>query len=120
LVGFCYTLVLSNREFQEGDIVISTPTKEGKFYAFKILKIDTWPDHSRVWHVLTYKPFDHEPSVDEAKTFSILSWHSPIASFESTAKLIIHSPVTKEDLHGFMEYLKLTDYDRYIREGGKE
>jgi len=108
---------MNNNKIREGDIGF-TQLPDKKYYPFKILKIETWPDNSTVWHVLNYDLLDHEPTEIDVKTFKVRSWHAPIASFEKDAKFIANLPVTNDELKGYFEYLKQTDFRRYIKESG--
>lgn len=104
-------------EIKEGDIGFSQlPNKE--YRPFKILKIGVCPDNSETWHVLSYETLDYEPTEADVKNFKVFGWHSPIASFEKEAKILTNSPVTKDELKGYFEYLRRTDFPRYVQESG--
>lgn len=106
---------MSDKNFKEGDIIY-TKAKDSKYDVYKILKIDDWPDESKVWHVLSYHTLDKIPTISDIKSLKPFIWHSPISSFNNTAVVIANRPVTKEDLFGYYEYLKLTDPHRYHNE----
>lgn len=110
---------MGDKKFTEGDVIVSE-TSNGKFQPYKILKIETIPDGANTWHVLMYGSLDHMPTSDDVKNFSVTALHIPVASFEENAKLISHSEVLKEDLEGFFEYLRQTDFNRYIKESGED
>ena len=103
--------------FKEGDIIYTQ--KEGKYSPYKILRIETWPDHSKVWHIRIYKELDHQPTVMDIKKLKIFIGHVPIGSLDKDAHFITNMPVTTEDLDGYYEYLKRTDYSKYAKETGQ-
>ena len=109
---------MHNSQISEGDIGF-TQLSDKKYYPFKILKIETWPDNSIVWHVLNYEAVDSEPTEADIKNFKIIAWHAPIDSFEKDAKFITNIPVINEELKGYFEYLKQTNFRRYIQESGE-
>ncbi|HVY67807.1 MAG TPA: tetratricopeptide repeat protein [Patescibacteria group bacterium] len=110
---------IENKKVVEGDIIVTTLPKDNKFYPYKVLKIESWPDESITWHVLGYVPLDYNPTEKDISKLSVRAWHIPIRSFEDKIQIITHSTVTENELQGYFEYLKLTDFPRYIKETGK-
>jgi tetratricopeptide (TPR) repeat protein len=88
-----------------------------------ILEVDPWPDGTAAAHCLSYKPMDAKPTADSLKQAQVSIWHAPIdaGSFgEEGWELIGNRPPTEEDLIGFAEYLRLTDFPRYLEVTGKD
>jgi len=87
----------------------------------KILMIDTWPDHTITAHCLSYRPSPDKPSMGDLPKLQVLALHAPIAaeSFRGWER-IGRASVTKDDLAGFVEYLRLTDFRRYITFTGQD
>lgn len=103
--------------FREGDIIYTQ--KEGKYSPYKILRIETWPDHSKVWHVRVYEKINYQPTPADVKKFEVFAHHGPHSSFEKEANFIINLPVTEDELGGYYSYRKHTDYIRYAEETGQ-
>lgn len=88
-----------------------------------ILEVDPWPDGTAAAHCLSYKPMDAKPTADSLKQAEVSIWHAPIdaGSFgEEGWELIGNRQPTEEDLIGFAEYLRLTDFPRYLEVTGKD
>ncbi len=88
----------------------------------KILSVDAWPDGTSVAHCLTYLPMPSKPTVESLKKANVRIWHAPInaGSFSTGWELIGNQAPSKDDLVGFIEYLKLTDFPRYISFTGQD
>lgn len=97
-----------------GDIIVQ-PEKNG-WAAIKILAIDQLADGTAAAHCLTYNPVPDKPTVASLKLATVMIWHAPIdaASFSTGWERIGNQAPTQRDLAGFIEYLKLTDFPRYI------
>lgn len=104
-------------EFREGDVIYIKRAEE--YWPYKILRIETWPDNSKVWHVRVYEKINYQPSPDDVKKFEVFSHHGPHSSFEKEANFIINLPVTEEELSGYYSYRKHTDFIRYAEETGQ-
>lgn len=102
-----------------GDLIIK---KEGSDWkAIKILAVDPWPDGSAVAHCLSYEPMINKPTVASLKQAAVRVWHAPIdARSFSTWELVGNQAPSKDELSGFIEYLKLTDFPRYISFTGQD
>lgn len=112
---------LSHTNMKPGDI-ITQKNEKGEWSVVKILEMDKWPDGSYAAHCLTYKSVPNKPTKTSIKNLSVLIYHAPIAakSFEKGWELIDNQPVVKEELFGFVEYLKQTDFPRYIKFTGQD
>jgi tetratricopeptide (TPR) repeat protein len=96
---------------KEGDIIYS---KSGdKYYVLKILKVDEY----ETYHTLSYTPMDEVPDKENIKDLEVWIWHSPIGSFPD-AVYITNEEVAENELQGYFEYLKQTDYRKYLEEKG--
>ena len=103
-----------------GDVIVNQD--KGQWSAIKILAVDQWPDGSSAAHCLTYKAVPTKPSLESLQQAAVLVWHAPIdaASFRKGWELIGNRVPTKAELVGFVEYLKLTDFPRYVAITGQD
>lgn len=88
---------------------------DNKYFVYKLVRKD---DQTQIHHVLVYKPFDVEPVNVNIKDLEILAKHLPIDN-PKNYKIIANVDVLPEELEGFYEFLKLTDFARYLEESGK-
>lgn len=88
---------------------------EGKYYVYKLLRIDPI---TNIHHVIVYKPFDKVPNTININNLSVYATHIPIDS-PKEYKVMVNQAVTEQDLLGFYDYLKLTDFARYLEETGR-
>ena len=65
---------------------------------------------------LTYKAMPSKPTIESLKQAPVLVWHAPIdaSSFNQGWERIGNQAPSKDELAGFVEYLKLTDFPRYV------
>jgi tetratricopeptide (TPR) repeat protein len=103
-----------------GDLIVQK--EKAGWRAIKILAVDLWPDGSAAAHCLNYELMTGRPTVDSLKMAPVRIWHAPIdaRSFSKGWELIGNQPPSKEELSGFIEYLKLTDFPRYVSFTGQE
>jgi len=103
-----------------GDMIVQRD-KDG-WVTIKILAVDSWPDGTSAAHCLTYKPVPSKPTTESLKRAEVRIWHAPIdaRSFKEGWELIGNQTPTKDELVGFIEYLKLTDFPRYIDFTGQD
>lgn len=87
---------------------------DGKYYVYKLLRIDS---ETGIHHVIVYQPFEYSPDEIDFKTLEVLTKHIPIDT-PKEYKIIGHSDVTEQELQGFYDYLKLTDFARFLEETG--
>ncbi|TDM04813.1 MAG: tetratricopeptide repeat-containing protein [Ideonella sp. MAG2] len=105
---------------KQGDVIVQ---KDGTGWsAIKILTVDPWPDGTAAAHCLTYKSAKSKPTIESLKNAAVLVWHAPIdaASFGRGWERIGNIAPSKDELVGFVEYLKLTDFPRYINFTGQD
>lgn len=95
------------RSIQEGDILYDK--YDDKYHVCKIIKVDEFG----TYHTLTYAPIDIIPTEDDIGQLEVFVWHSPIASFPNS-KFLTNIPVKEEELMGYIEYLKLTNFNKYL------
>ena len=88
----------------------------------KILCVDPWPDGSLSAHCRTYMPVAQRPVAGGLDKLEVRVGHAPIAaaSFSRGWKRIANLPVLAADLDGFLVYLKLTDFPRYLQVSGHD
>jgi tetratricopeptide (TPR) repeat protein len=112
---------LSQSNIKTGDI-ITQKNEKGEWSVVKVLEMDKWPDGTYAAHCLTYKAFSTKPTKASIKGLSVLIYHAPIdaKSFNKGWELLDNQPVVKEELVGFVEYLKQTDFPRYIKYTGQD
>lgn len=103
-----------------GDLIVQKG-KDG-WQAVKILEVDFWPDGSSAAHCLSYSPLSDKPTVESLTQAGVRIWHAPIdaGSFKQGWELLGNRPPTKDEMVGFVEYLRLTDFPRYIRITGQD
>lgn len=104
-----------------GDL-ITQQDEDGRWSVIKILCVDQWPDGSAAAHCRTYMPVDRRPTTSDLATLRVRVGHAPIAagSFARGWKRIGNQPVVPEDIDGFLVYLKLTDFPRYLKVSGED
>lgn len=113
----------SNPAFQinRGDILVQQE-KSGDWSAIRILEIDLAPDGSSIAHCLLYQASPVRPQAETIKSHPVRIWHAPIAasSFSAGWEKAGNEPVTQGELAGFFEFLKLTNFPRYLRVTGQD
>ncbi|MFZ6874995.1 tetratricopeptide repeat protein [Undibacterium sp. Di27W] len=100
-------------DLHPGDLIIRE--KKPGWIAIKILAMDTGPDGDATAHCLTYESVSDKPDITSLQKTKVKVWHAPIdaKNFATAWERIGNSQVTKEELIGFVEYLKHTDFSRY-------
>ncbi len=111
------SMAQSNQEIlklKKGD-VITQINSDGDWKVVKVLEVDQWPDDSLVAHCLTYQSVATKPTLEEIKSLDVFAYHAPIdaASFQLGWELLGNQAPSSEELIGFIEYLRLTDFQRY-------
>lgn len=106
---------------QPGD-VITQPNGEGAWDVIKILEVDNYSDGSSGAHCLVYVATANKPDVAAIAGLTTEIMHAPIAaeSFGNGWERVGNFPVVEEELEGFFEYLKLTDFARYLSATGQD
>lgn len=97
-------------ELKSGDIFYIKSNNQ--YFVYKLLKKDK---ETGIHHVLVYKPFDLEPKGQDFVNLEIYTAHIPIDT-PKDYKIIGHDEVSISELQGFYDYLKLTDFARYLEE----
>lgn len=107
------------KKMEAGDIIISKPGKNG-WSAVKILAIDSWPSGDETFHCLSYCATAERPTPKSADGLEVSIYHAPIAGgdFRLNWEVLCSPGVENDDLVGFIEYLKLTDFSRYVEMTG--
>jgi tetratricopeptide (TPR) repeat protein len=102
--------------------VIAEQDKSGVWHAIKIIRVDSFPDGTSTAHCLSYNDALSKPGVSSLAALGVRIWHAPISasSFGRGWERICHQTVSKEELVGFIDYLKLTDFPRYIAFTGQD
>lgn len=93
-----------HKDFKEGDIFYTE--KNGKYQAFKLLKIDP------VFHTFHTKAFEETSDIPMSNTIDQLTvqvHHFPVSNTGFThPKFIANQAITDDDLVGYLEYIKQT------------
>jgi tetratricopeptide (TPR) repeat protein len=99
---------------QPGDLIVSRDEQD--WNAIKILLVDPWPDGSAAAHCLIYETLPTKPTLEVLRSAEVRLWHTPIdaGSFRSGWELIGNQAPSNDECVGFIEYLKLTDFSRYV------
>ncbi|MDR6517989.1 tetratricopeptide (TPR) repeat protein [Variovorax paradoxus] len=105
---------------KKGDVLAYRSDKAWR--AVWVLEVDPWPDGTSVAHCLSYQPLDQKPTVESLKHAEVLIWHSPIDAdgVSRGSELIGNRQPAEDDLIGFAEYLRLTDFPRYLELMGQD
>ena len=104
-----------------GDVLVSQKAGDS-WSAVKILAIDEWPDSSQVLHAMLYEPSAERPTVETIGSLRVAVWHVPMAAqaYRVGWEVLCSAPVRDQELKGFHEYLKLTDFPRYATATGQD
>lgn len=111
----------SSNALKPGD-VLAQEGDSGKWHVVRVLEVDTWPDGTKTAHCLTYEDTESKPTLDSIQSLTVRIWHAPIAeeSFRTEWDLIGNSKISRNELKGFLEYLKINDFPRYIKVSGTD
>jgi len=106
--------VTEKLSMEPGDLIVQR-SKDG-WAALKILAVDPGSDGTATAHCLRYKSVPSKPTVESLQQTPILAWHAPInaASFSQGWERIGNGPLSNDELVGFVAYLKLTNFPRYV------
>src|SRR5688572_10067611 len=88
----------------------------------RIIEVDEAPDGGSTAHCLTYEPSYIKPTMASLPKLGIRVWHVPIlaGSFLSGWERLGNQHITKDELRGFIEYLKHTNFQRYLLLTGQD
>ena len=119
-LGISCAQARENLSVKPGDLIVQYD-KNG-WAAIKILAVDPWLDGTAAAHCLTYKAMPNKPTIESLKQAPVLVWHAPIdaSSFNQGWERIGNQAPSKDELAGFVEYLKLTDFPRYVAFTGQD
>jgi tetratricopeptide (TPR) repeat protein len=103
-----------------GDILIQR-AGDGAWRTVRILEVDEAPDGGSVAHCLSYEPSKTKPTMVALAQLPVRIGHAPIlaSSFASGWERLGNQPVSEDELQGFVEYLKHTNFPRYLRLTGQ-
>lgn len=103
----------------EGD-VLAFYSEEG-WRAIRILRVTDGPSGDPTAHVLIYKTLPEKPSMVRLLTADVSVWHAPVAVSGVThgGTYLGNRPVVPEELTGFHEFLKQTNFMQYLAEIGQ-
>lgn len=99
-----YNYCMTTDTFTPGDILY-TKTSYG-YLTYKLLKIETFPDDSAIWHLMPYEPLDREPTAADIPNLQVRALHVPIVEFPDEATVIGHVDLTEDDFEGYEVYLE--------------
>jgi tetratricopeptide (TPR) repeat protein len=92
-------------QYSEGDIFYTTVND--KYYIYKILVIETAYEG---YHVMTFAPLDHRPTIGDIDRLKILTYHSPFDKKAFRDGIILtNQEVKSKELIGYHEYLRQTN-----------
>ena len=71
-------------------------------------------------HVLLYQVLAGRPTLEDVDRAKVFVWHAPIAhaAMERDSEVLGNRPVTSDELIGYYEFLKQTDFKAYMDEKG--
>lgn len=104
----------------QGDIY-AYRSSDGAWRAAKVLRVTEFGDHEATVHVLMYQSLAERPSLQTLEQAQVFVWHAPIAlsGAAQNAEILGNQPVKPEELVGYHEYLKQTDFRTYLDETGQ-
>lgn len=106
--------------FEAGDVLYIEDAEAHLFYAYKIVRIESWETDEDTWHVRSYYPLGHRPTVADLPALSVQSPHISMSPFPELAHFLAHQVVEPAELQGFLDYLKQTQFHRYLTETGQD
>lgn len=110
----------AKRSFEVGDVLVSR-SGNGEWKTVKVLAVDSWPDDGDTLQCLVYRPIAHVPTAESFRSPDDPGYHGPISAegFAEGWDVLCTSPIEEGDLVGFIEYLKMTDFGRYLEVTGQ-
>jgi tetratricopeptide (TPR) repeat protein len=104
-----------------GDVLVAQKGDDS-WSVVKILAIDEWPDKSQVFHCMFYEPSPRRPTAETIKSLNVVARHAPMSAqaYRDGWEVLCSTPVHDQELGGFHEYLKLTDFPRYATVTGQD
>lgn len=101
-------------DLKPGDVIAQR--RETGWSVIKILEIDVGPGGEATAHCLLYGEAADKPDLASSAALPVRILHAPIraASFSDGWERLGNSPVVPTEQSGFVEYLKQTDFPRYL------
>jgi tetratricopeptide (TPR) repeat protein len=111
----------SETSLKAGDVIISQ-REDGNWATTKILAVDSWQDGSETFHCLCYEPAGSRPTESTIDSLRIRIHHAPMdaADFKANWQVLGSRPINDDELVGFAEYLRHTDFPRYLDLTGQD
>lgn len=110
-----------NEEYKlkKGDILV---TKIEQWETLKIINIDSVNPNDLTIHTILFESSKQKPTLESTKELGIKALHAPVstAMFSNGWELIGNSAVEDNELKGFIEYLKNTNYQKYAEFTGQK
>lgn len=108
-------------EVAPGDVIVKQQ-EGGSWRVMKILQVDSLADGTSTAHCLFYNDAPDKPTGAFAGKLGVKIWHTPIlaSGLGSGWERISNQVVHREELIGFIEYLKHTDFTRYSSFTGQD
>jgi tetratricopeptide (TPR) repeat protein len=106
------------RVVKAGDLLVFDADGGGVRPA-RLLALDAEPP---IAHLLLFERREAVPRPEEFPGLPVWAWHVPLAADAvlRDARVVGHAPVRPEELQGFAEYLKRTDFSRYLAVTGQD
>lgn len=106
---------VNNVTLKQGDVIVQK-NKDNTWSVIKVLEVDRALDIESSVHCLIFKSVHQKPNLEQIGSLEILAYHAPISlnGFDNKWEIIGNVLPRKEELVGFIEYLKLTNFDRYL------
>nr|MDO8110604.1 tetratricopeptide repeat protein [Candidatus Sigynarchaeota archaeon] len=92
---------------------------DNEYHVYKVLKVEPLPGGQHVFHLLVYKPVAVKPEPRDIGALEVFAWHVPLASI-GDATFLANVPLQPEEFQGYIEYLRLTDFNKYLEFTGKD
>ncbi|MDR7122964.1 tetratricopeptide repeat protein [Rheinheimera soli] len=119
IIAFVGTLISSQahsivqeHQLVAGDVLVK---KEILWKTVKILEVDKSENNQVTLHAVFFEESKEKPSLSNLNNVLIKIHHAPVDAdgFKQSWELLGNSTVTNNELEGFFEYLKQTDFQRY-------
>lgn len=104
-----------------GDVITQDKGHKG-WSVIKVLLIDEMAGYGPTFHCLTYDSSTVLPTMDSVRQLPVRIYHAPVAgtAFARGWTVLGNEAASQEELVGFIEYLKLTDFPRYLAFTGQD
>lgn len=96
------------KKVKAGDIL--TTHLNDKYYLVKIIEVD---EDNDIYHISMFGPFDTLPENTEENREKVFSLHVPVTNLK-LEKVLGNVPVTGEELKAYNEFLKITNFKKYV------